>query len=339
LLLISDLSGATATPVVTALSSAVEPTVAPNITNLGSLGLVGVGFQVSTSDVLGLGATVGSTADESAVTTGVAVAPLKSEISNNYDVSLRLRRGRVEWEATGFVIDYANAIVRQTLILPPGAVGRALGSQRIERQNANGAVFVPLSTAPVLVQANFGGTRLRGFEFDTDIRLSKAWTLGGNYTYVRAEDRMTGAPPNLGGGGLPPQTGFLRLRYQPPSSRYWVEAYSTLAGRQDRLSSLDLADRRTGATRSRTNIQNFFRRGACVYGAARRAARSSRPARRSRRCRTACSAARSPHRSSRRFPATASSTCAAACASTRVSPSRLTSRTSPTRATARPAGA
>jgi hemoglobin/transferrin/lactoferrin receptor protein len=239
---------------------------APNITNLGSLGLVGVGFQVSTSDVLGLGATVGSTADESAVTTGVAVAPLKSEISNNYDVSLRLRRGRVEWEATGFVIDYANAIVRQALILPPGAVGRALGSQRIERQSAKGAVFVPLSTAPVLVQANFGGTRLRGFEFDTDIRLSKAWTLGGNYTYVRAEDRMTGAPPNLGGGGLPPQTGFLRLRYQPPSSRYWVEAYSTLAGRQDRLSSLDLADRRTGATRSRTNIQNFFRRGACVYG-------------------------------------------------------------------------
>lgn len=39
-----------------------------------------------------------------------------------------------------------------------------------------------------------------------------------------------------------------------------------LAGRQDRLSSLDLSDRRTGATRSRMNIQNFFRRGACVRG-------------------------------------------------------------------------
>jgi hemoglobin/transferrin/lactoferrin receptor protein len=239
---------------------------APNITNLGSLGLVGVGFQVATADVLGLGATIGSTADESAVSTGVAVAPLKSEISDNYDLSLRFRRGRVEWEATGFFIDYANAIVRQTLILPPGAVGRALGSQRIERQNANGAVFVPLATAPVLTQANFGGARLKGFEFDTDVRLTKAWTLGGNYTYVRAEDRLTGAPPNLGGGGLPPQTGFLRLRYQPPSSRHWVEAYSTLAGRQDRLSTLDLADRRTGAARSRANIQNFFRRGACVYG-------------------------------------------------------------------------
>src|SRR5215203_6621362 len=39
-----------------------------------------------------------------------------------------------------------------------------------------------------------------------------------------------------------------------------------MAGRQNRLSSLDLGDRRTGAARSRTNIQNFFRRGACVRG-------------------------------------------------------------------------
>ncbi|MBA3322727.1 MAG: hypothetical protein H0T45_14940, partial [Pyrinomonadaceae bacterium] len=57
------------------------------------------------------------------------------------------------------------------------------------------------------------------------------------------------------------------LRYQPgSSSRFYVEAYSTLAARQTRLSSLDLPDRRTGAGRSRAQIQNFFRRGACVRG-------------------------------------------------------------------------
>ena len=239
---------------------------APNITSLGSTGLVGVGYQVSTSDVLGLDATIGTTADESAVSTGVAVEPLRSETSNNYDLSLRYRNRRVETELTGFVIDYDNTIVRQTLILPPGAVGTALGSQVVERQNANGAVFVPLSSAPVLVQANFGGTRLSGVEYALTVRLTEAWTFAGHYTYVRAEDRATGDPPNLGGGGIPPQLGFLRVRYQPPGRRYWVEAYSTLAGRQTRLSSLDLSDRRTGAVRSRTNIQNFFRRGACVHG-------------------------------------------------------------------------
>lgn len=239
---------------------------APNITTLGSTGLVGVGFQVATRDVLGLGAEIGTTADANAVSTGIAVDPLRSEISNNYDLSLRYRNRWIETDLTGFLIDYSNTIVRQTLILPQGAVGLSLGSQIIESQNSNGAVFVPLSSAPVLVQANFGGARISGLEYTIDLRLSKAWTLAGNYSYVRAEDRETGLPPNLGGGGLPPQMGFLRLRYQPSGSRYWIEAYSGLAGRQDRLSTLDLSDRRTGAARSRSNIQNFFRRGACVRG-------------------------------------------------------------------------
>jgi len=239
---------------------------APNITNLGSIGLVGVGFQVAASEVAALGATVGTTADEGAISSGVAVAPLSSETSNNVDLSLRYRRGRFDTEAAFFVVDYADTIARQTLILPQGAVGLRLGSEIIERQNASGAVFVSASPSPVLVQVNFGDTRLRGFEYEIDLGLSDAWAFGGNYAYVHAEDRATGLPPNLGGGGLPPQTGFLRLRYQPAGGRYWVEAYSTLAGRQDRLSSLDLADRRTGATRTRASIQNFFRRGACVRG-------------------------------------------------------------------------
>ncbi|HLE63407.1 MAG TPA: TonB-dependent receptor, partial [Pyrinomonadaceae bacterium] len=239
---------------------------APNITALGSTGLVGVGYQVATADVLGLAATIGSTADATAVSTGVAVSPLSSETSNNYDFSVRLRRGRFDTEVGGFIIDYGNTIVRQTLILPQGAVGLFLGSQQIESQTENGAVFVSLSTSPVLVQANFSNTRLKGLEYEVDYRLTDSWTFSGNYTYIHAADRVTGDPPNLGGGGLPPQLGFLRLIYRPAGKRYWIEGYTTLAGRQNRLSTLDLADRRTGGARSRGNIQNFFRRGACVRG-------------------------------------------------------------------------
>ena len=239
---------------------------APNITALGSLGLVGVGFQVSTTDVAGLGAFVGTTADANAVSSGIAVAPLESETSSNYDFSVRYRHRRFEANATGFIIDYDNAIVRQTLILPPGAVGRQLGSQTITSQNSNGAVFVPASTAPVLVQSNFSNTRLRGVEFNFDYRVSDNWTTGGNYSYVYAQDRATTESPNLGGGGIPPPSAFLRLRYQPADKHFWIEGYANGAGGQSRLSTLDLADRRTGAARSRTQIQNFFRRGACVRG-------------------------------------------------------------------------
>jgi hemoglobin/transferrin/lactoferrin receptor protein len=239
---------------------------APNITALGSTGLVGAGYQVASSDVRGGDATIGTTADDTAVTTGAPVRSLQSETSNNYDLSLRYRNNRIDTDLTGFIIDYGNTIVRQALILPQGAVGKLLGSQRIERQNANGAVFVPLSSSPVLVQANFGGTRLHGIEYTLNVKLAAAWSFGGNFSYVYAEDKATGVPPNLGGGGIPPKLGFLRLRYQPASKWYWVEAYTSLAGRQDRLSSLDLVDRRTGALRSRANLQNFFQRGACVRG-------------------------------------------------------------------------
>lgn len=239
---------------------------APNITSLGGLGLVGVGFQVSTADVAGLGGTIGTTANATAVSTGVSVGPLRSEISDNVDFSIRYRNSRVELDLTGFNIDYSDTIVRQTLILPPGAVGKRLGSQTITSQNANGAVFVPASTTPVLVQSNFGSTRLKGAEFNFAYRFHRSWTVAGNYSYVFAEDRSTGVPPNLGGGGLPPQFGFMRLRYQPPGKRYWFEAYANLAGRQDRLSSLDVSDMRTGGARTRSQIQNFIRRGACVRG-------------------------------------------------------------------------
>ncbi|MBA3769689.1 MAG: TonB-dependent receptor [Blastocatellia bacterium] len=239
---------------------------APNITSLGGLGLVGVGFQVSTTDVAGLGATIGTTADPNAVSTGIAVAPLKSEVSNSYDFSLRFKNKRLSANLAGFVIDYGHTIVRQTLILPQGAVGRQLGSQTITSQNASGAVFVPASTNPVLVQSNFSDTRLKGAEFEFEYRFADDWTAAGNYSYVFARDKATGDSPNLGGGGVPPQLAFLRVRYQPQSKRRWIEGYASGAGRQSRLSSLDLADRRTGGARSRAQIQNFFRRGACVRG-------------------------------------------------------------------------
>ncbi|MGH9970868.1 MAG: TonB-dependent receptor [Pyrinomonadaceae bacterium] len=238
---------------------------APNITDLGTLGLTGDGFEADFASSSALGGTIGTTADDRAVTTGIPVQKQRSEVSNNFDFGFRLRRTRVETELTGFLIDINDAIVKQTLILPPGAVGRFLGDQQITNQLPSGAVFVPLSAAPVLIRTNFTDARLWGLEYYLRADINRHWAFHGNFTYIRAEDKQTGLPPNIE-GGTPPPTGFLSLRYSPSERRYWIEAYTTLAARQSRLSTLDLGDRRTGATRSRTNIQNFFRRGACVHG-------------------------------------------------------------------------
>ncbi|MBL8151135.1 MAG: TonB-dependent receptor, partial [Blastocatellia bacterium] len=238
---------------------------APSITDLGTLGLTGDGFEIASTDITGFGGTIGNRADDRAISTGIPIAQQRPEVSNNYDLSLRYHKGRIETDLTGFIIDINDTITKQALILPQGAVGKFLGDQPITRQLPNGVVFVPLSASPVLVRANLDNSRLFGFEYTLQARISNSLLLGGNFTYIRAKDKTTGLPPNIE-GGTPAPAGFISLRYTPQRKRYWVEVYSSLVYRQERLSSLDLADRRTGATRSRTSIANFFNNGARFQG-------------------------------------------------------------------------
>jgi outer membrane receptor protein involved in Fe transport len=239
---------------------------APNTTDLGIIGLVGTGFEVNSREAAALGGFIGTTAGADAVSTGRPITPLGPEKSDSFDISFRYTHPRFRAELTGFTNKLNDVYFDQALVLPPGAVGQFLGSEQIVRQNANGLVFVASATNPVLVRVNFDDARFNGVEFTTDARLSRDFTAGGNFTYIRAHSLLNGLPPNVE-GGVPPATGFVSLRYQPRgSSRFYVEGYSVLAARQNRLSTLDLSDRRTGAARSRTQIQNFFRRGACVRG-------------------------------------------------------------------------
>jgi outer membrane receptor protein involved in Fe transport len=235
----------------------------PSITDLGTLGLTGDGFEVDHISASQLNGTIGTTAGADAVSTGLPVEKQRSEISNNYDGGLRFHHRRVNGSLTLFRLDINDAIVKQALILPPGAVGETLGGETIIQQLSNGVVFVAASSNPVLVRANYTDARIWGVEYEMTARLTDRLRFTGNYTYIRAEDKATGEPPNLE-GGTPPPTAFLSLRHD--WSRFWVEGYATLASPQDRFSTGDLADRRTGATRSRTQIENYFRRGACVLG-------------------------------------------------------------------------
>lgn len=237
----------------------------PHITDLGTLGLTGAGFEANAADLAGTGATIGTTADTTAVSTGRPVEQLKPESMWSYEGGVHLHRSRVDFDFTGFVNKLKGNIAYQALILPAGAVGKKLGDQTITSQTANGAVFVPLSTAPVIVRANFDDARIWGIEQSFNVRLSKDWTVGQNFTYLYAEDESNGLPPNIEGGTPAPQ-GYLRVRYEPRGKNFWIEPYVYGARKQDRLSSLDLGDRRTGATRSRGNIANFFGRGALVRG-------------------------------------------------------------------------
>ena len=238
---------------------------APNTTDLGIIGLVGTGFEVDAATATARGGFIGTTAGGDAVSTGIPVTRLGPEYSDSFDLSFRYTGRRFGAELTGFTTKLSDVYFDQALVLPPGSTGTFLGSDLIISQNAAGLVFVAAApTSPVLVRVNFDDARFNGVEFNGRARFTDQWSANANFTYIRAHSLLNGLPPNVE-GGIPPATAFVSLRYQP-QSRFYVEGYSTLAGRQNRLSSLDLSDRRTGGARSRTNIQNFFRRGACVRG-------------------------------------------------------------------------
>jgi outer membrane receptor protein involved in Fe transport len=239
---------------------------APDITDLGTFGVTGSGYEVSNREVEGLGAFVGTTADARAVSTGEPVEILDPETSLNYELTLRYRGRVVRSSLTAFLTDIDANVAKQTLILPPGAVGLSLAGEPIVRQLDTGAVFVPVSTNPVLVRANFDDARIYGFEYTLDWQPAPAFLVGGLFTYLHAEDRATGRPPNIE-GGTPAPEGWLKVRWAPRDGRrFWVEPYLHAAARQDRLSSLDLDDRRTGAGRSRSSIASFFDNGARARG-------------------------------------------------------------------------
>lgn len=238
---------------------------APHITDLGTFGLTGSGYEIAGPEVAGLGATLGTTADRNAVSTGIPVAQVTSETSLAYDLGVGYRSARLRARLGAFLNDVDDNLTKQALILPPGAVGLLLGDQPITSQTSTGAVFVAASSSPVLVRANYDDARLLGIEAELEARPAAGWSVGGVFTYIYAKDKRTGAPPNIE-GGTPAPDAWLRLRYQPGRGRFWVEPYLHAAARQDRLSTLDLEDRRTGATRSRSNIANFFANGATARG-------------------------------------------------------------------------
>ncbi len=238
---------------------------APHMTDLGTLGLTGSGFEVAAPDVAGMGAMVGNSAGADALSTGRAVAQLRPETSLTYEAGARYRQRVLETALSFFVNNIHDNITKQALILPPGAVGLSLGGQLITAQSPTGAVFVAASTNPVLVRANYDNARLYGLENRTEVRIGSAWSVGGVFTYVHARDTRTGLPPNIE-GGTPAPDGYLKIRYAPARGGWWVEPYVHAAARQSRLSSLDLEDRRTGAMRSRSSIRNVLLNGATARG-------------------------------------------------------------------------
>ncbi|MEW6735572.1 MAG: TonB-dependent receptor, partial [Acidobacteriota bacterium] len=255
---------------------------APNVSDLGAVGVSSNGFEISTDEAAALDAEIGSTSDANAQPIGKKVSTLKPENIISYEGGMKYQNNRAFATVTMFYANLSDFITKRTLLLPPGFVGQSIGGEKVIFQDpVTGAVRVSVSPQSVLTRTNASDFCFYGIETATRINLLSSLTLEGNFFYLYGKDSKPIIAKNLQPGvitgrkafnapdiegGLPPATGFLSLRYQPAKRHYWVEVYSNLASKQDRYSSIELADQRLGAMRSRSSIASFFSNGARARG-------------------------------------------------------------------------
>jgi iron complex outermembrane receptor protein/hemoglobin/transferrin/lactoferrin receptor protein len=252
-------------PWLTAFASVARGFRAPNVNDFGSVGLTSNGFEVSPDEASSVRGVIGSSAGATAISTGIAAQQLSPETLWDYEGGLRWLTGRFTGSLSGFHYTVQDFITRRTLLLPAGALGTVIGGAPITQQLASGAVITAADVRPVITRANVGKIRLRGFEADVRVKVAAAVSVAGNLSYLHGRDAATGGAPDVE-GGLPPLHGQFSVRWQPARRAYWFEAVTLWSDAQERLSSIELADQRIGAARSRAAIAAFFNSGAVARG-------------------------------------------------------------------------
>ncbi len=238
---------------------------APNVSDLGSVGLSGLGYEVTAADALAAGALLGNSAGEGSLPSRRQVQDLRAETLLNYDLGLSWRSSRLSVRAQTFRSSFADPITRRTLLFnakqPPTSVAGlpVVVVPPTPAQQAAGVVSVAPTIDPRSMKtiANDGAARYSGFDSSIRLRLTNRWTLDGAYSYLAGRV----LDPNRPVRRLSPQQGLTSLRYVPSGRRLWFELAGTFAGAQNRLSPEDFDDERMGASRRRSDIASFFNGG------------------------------------------------------------------------------
>lgn len=236
---------------------------APNMNDLGALGLNDLGYEIPVSQAISAGALLANNAGEGALSLGRPAQTLRAENLINYETGLQLGSGRWTARVQGYLSNLNDPIVRRTLLFPANQVPASLAGIPVTAntptaaQAAQGVVTVSTPFDPQSVKAfvNDGQSRYYGIDTLAGVQLSSRWRLDANYSYIVGRDLN----PNRFIRRLPPQQGRLALLYTPSGRRPWVQVAGRFAGAQRRLSGGDLEDERIGASRRRSDIADFFR--------------------------------------------------------------------------------
>jgi outer membrane receptor protein involved in Fe transport len=233
---------------------------APNLNDLGALGLNDLGYEIPAAAAAG--ALVGDSAGEAAVSSGRPVEPLRPERLFNYEAGMKFQTRRAYARVQVFDAEMFDPIVRRTLLFPAGGAPEALAGLAVTplapsaAQQERGLVTVATAFDRRAVKAfvNDGQARYYGLEATARVRLSPRWELEADYAFLAGRELNPDRPARR----LSPQQGYAAARYTPSGRRPWMEWGVGFAGAQERLNGGDLDDERIGAARSRRDIADFF---------------------------------------------------------------------------------
>ena len=232
---------------------------APNLNDLGSIGLNDLGYEMPVVEALAARPLLADSAGEGALSKGSAARALGVETLRNLEAGVAWRSTRHSGRVQFFDAALSDPIARRTLLFPANSVPTSLAGIAVSplvptaAQQAQGVVTVATGFDPRAVKAfvNDGAARYWGGESLWRTDFSSRWRLTANYSYLLGRD----VNPNRNIRRLPPQQGEVALRY---GRRWWVEGVVRASGAQERLSGGDIDDERIGGSRRRSDIADFF---------------------------------------------------------------------------------
>lgn len=151
-------------------------------------------------------------------------AHLDPEEAINYELGVKRQGRRFTGTVFGFLGTYRGLIDRDSL-------------------PSNDDRRPPGITGTIYERKNIGRARIHGFEMEGSASLGRGVSWFGAFAWTRGEDTVTHLPLTR----VPPPSGTAGMRWTPGGDR-WLEAYTSFAAKQSRLSPGDRLDRRIGAT-------------------------------------------------------------------------------------------
>ena len=235
---------------------------AANAFDLGSIGISGNGFEITSEVASNLGGLIGDSDGADARSTGLPIADLRPEAAINIEASIKLRTPRFSGSLNVFNLELRDILQRRTAIFPSPIVGTTVAGFTVIRQDAAGRAFIKDDPRPIVTRANGDRARVIGTEADAQMQVAPGWLAAGYFSLVNGRELHNSHYLRR----MPPPFGGLRIRWEPVEQSYWIEITSSLAFAQTRRSPVDVADARIGCWRTRASIAEFFTGGATNLG-------------------------------------------------------------------------